>query len=140
MDAICHTKVRFFVKNIFSLFIMSFINLSRVHSHVFYWADASCPSFVGGLPDTMQSAVRMIKVISAVALGLGVVNAALASLLTAGLPSLFTPDPAVWAAMREVSPLCGLSLGLHGVTMAFQVRGFSSLVLCFLRSWGAIQI
>ena len=59
--------------------------------------------------------------ISSVALGLGAVNAVLASLLTTGLPSIFTPDRAVWAAMRSVSLLCGLSLGLQGVSMGLQV-------------------
>eukprot|EP00904_Undaria_pinnatifida_P002950 jgi/Undpi1/12656/HiC_scaffold_6.g02324.m1 len=68
-----------------------------------------------------KSAVRMLKVISSVALGLGAVNAVLASLLTTGLPSIFTPDRAVWAAMRSVSLLCGLSLGLQGVSMGLQV-------------------
>eukprot|EP00752_Nemacystus_decipiens_P003860 g3552.t1 len=67
-----------------------------------------------------KSAVRMIKVISAVSVGLGMIDAVLAWLLTAGLPSLFTPDRAVWAVMRSVAPLCGFSLGLHGITMALQ--------------------
>lgn len=69
----------------------------------------------------MQSAVRMIKVIGAVSLGIGAINTVLGYVLTAGLPWVFTPDRAVWAAVRSVSPLCGLSLGLYGITMAFQV-------------------
>lgn len=76
-----------------------------------------------------RSAVKMVQMISAVALGLGVLNAGVATLLTAGLPSLFTPDRAVWAAMRAVSPLCGLSLVLHGVTMGLQV-GLSCVCMC----------
>ncbi|CAN0370870.1 unnamed protein product [Ectocarpus sp. 13 AM-2016] len=67
-----------------------------------------------------KSAVRMIKVISAVSLGIGAVNTVLGYVLTAGLPWIFTPDRAVWAAVRSISPLCGLSLGLYGITMAFQ--------------------
>ncbi|CAN0350432.1 unnamed protein product, partial [Ectocarpus sp. 12 AP-2014] len=62
----------------------------------------------------------MIKVISAVSLGIGAVNTVLGYVLTAGLPWIFTPDRAVWAAVRNISPLCGLSLGLYGITMAFQ--------------------
>eukprot|EP00903_Cladosiphon_okamuranus_P013394 g12482.t1 len=76
-----------------------------------------------GTPRTLtfgKSAVRMIKVISAVSFGLGLIDSVLAWLLTAGLPSLFTPDRAVWAVMRSVAALCGLSLGLHGITMALQ--------------------
>ncbi|CAM9785339.1 unnamed protein product [Pylaiella littoralis] len=67
-----------------------------------------------------KSAVRMIKVISTVALGLGAVNAALAFVLTTCLPYLFTPDRAVWAAMRSVSVMCATSLSLYGIAMAFQ--------------------
>ena len=66
----------------------------------------------------------MMKVICVVALGLGVVDGGLAALLTTRLPSVFSPDKAVWAAMRSVAPMCGLSLVLHGVTLAFQVRFF----------------
>ncbi|CAN0149969.1 unnamed protein product [Scytosiphon promiscuus] len=67
-----------------------------------------------------KPAVRMIKVISTVSLGLGVVNGVLAWMLTAGLPALFTPDPAVWAAVRSVAPMCGFGLALYGITMTFQ--------------------
>ncbi|CAN0177118.1 unnamed protein product [Ectocarpus fasciculatus] len=74
-----------------------------------------------------KSAVRMIKVIGAVSLGIGAINTVLGYVLTAGLPWVFTPDRAVWAAVRSVSPLCGLSLGLYGITMAFQVSTVSTV-------------
>lgn len=63
----------------------------------------------------------MMKVVSGVALGLGGITAALATLLTGTLPSLFTSDPEVWAAMRLVSPLCGLNLVLYGLIATLQV-------------------
>lgn len=77
----------------------------------------------------------MIKVISAVSFGLGMIDAVLAWLLTAGLPSLFTPDRAVWSVMRSVAPLCGLGLGLHGITMALQVGGTGSASSFFVWGW-----